>query len=528
MNKSLSNSNQSNILADLKSGFLIFLIALPLCLGISIASGFPAIGGIITAAVGGCIVSFLGSSRLTIKGPAAGLIVIVVGAVMELGGGDLSIGYHRALAVGVVAALLQMLLSFFRVANLGISISKSVVHGMLSAIGVIIIAKQVHVMLGVKPEAKTIFDLIFAIPNSLIHANPIISAIGIGSFLILIFWPKIKSKITKILPAQIIILLIVIPLSYFLNLGSDSNYEFMSNTYSLGSKYLVQLPESIFASLAFPDFSVILSGISIKYIIMFALVGMIESTLTVVAIDSIDPKKQNSNLNRDLFALSCGNLISSLLGGLPMISEIVRSKANVDAGATSSKSNFFHGVFLLLFVVFLPKLLDLIPLAALAAILVYVGTRLASISEVIHTKQIGTDQLILFSTTLLVTLGTDLLIGVGVGLALKIILHLARGVTLKSLFAGRIEQSQNGNKMNFKMYDAAAFPNLFRLRKLILAMPEQIREVTIDLSDAKLIDHTFLTGIKNVTNEKQDVEFKFIGLEKFKSISDHPEATRWL
>lgn len=526
----MNNSSFSfkNVASDFKSGFLIFLIALPLCLGISIASGFPAIGGIITAVVGGCVVSFLGSSRLTIKGPAAGLIVIVVGAVMELGGGDLAIGYHRALAVGVVAALLQMLFSFFRVANLGISISKSVVHGMLSAIGVIIIAKQIHVMLGVKPEAKTIFDLIFAIPNSLIHANPIIAAIGIGSFLILIFWPKIKFRITKIIPAQMLILLIVIPLSYFLDFGNARDYEFMSNTYSLGAKYLVQLPESIFSSLAFPDFSVIFSGTSIKYIIMFALVGMIESTLTVVAIDGIDPKKQNSNLNRDLFALSCGNLIAALLGGLPMISEIVRSKANVDAGATSSKSNFFHGVFLLLFVVFLPKLLDLIPLAALAAMLVYVGTRLASISEVIHAKQIGTDQLILFSTTLLVTLGTDLLIGVGTGLGLKIILHLARGVTLKSLFVGRIEQLQSGSKMHFKMHDAAAFPNLFRLRKLLLAMPKEVCEVIIDLSDARLIDHTFLSGIKNVTNEKQNVEFKFIGLEKFKSISDHPEATRWL
>ncbi len=518
--------SRADFFADLKSGFLIFLIAMPLCLGISIASGFPAIAGIITAIVGGCLVSLLGGSRLTIKGPAAGLIVIAIGAVTELGQGDMSAGYHKALAVGVVAALLQMIFSFLRVANLGISISKSVVHGMLSAIGVIIIAKQIHVMLGAKPEAKGIFDLIFAIPHSIMEANPIIAAIGVGSFLLLIFWPKIKSRFTKIIPAQIVIIAIVVPLALFLRIGDEHFYSFMSHDYALNNHYLVNLPASIISGITFPDFSEIFSNTSIKYIAMFSLVGMIESTLTVVAVDSIDPKKQTSNLNRDLFALSCGNLVAAFLGGLPMISEIVRSKSNVDNGATSSRANFFHGVFLLIFVAFLPKLLDLIPLAALAAMLVYVGTRLASISELKHVKNIGTDQLILFLTTLLVTIGVDLLSGVAAGLALKIILHLARGVTLKSLFCGRIETFQNDKKMRFVMHDAAAFPNLFRLRRALDKMPEEVTDVIIDVSEAKLIDHTFLTGIKNITSEKSGINFNFIGLEKFRAISDHPDSTR--
>jgi MFS superfamily sulfate permease-like transporter len=527
MNKSSFHLNRADFLADLKSGFLVFLIALPLCLGISIASGFPAVAGIITAIVGGCVVSCLGGSKLTIKGPAAGLIVIAIGAVTELGQGDMVTGYHRALAVGVAAALLQMLFSFFRVANLGISISKSVVHGMLSAIGVIIIAKQIHVMLGVKPESKDIFGLLFEIPHSILNANPEIATIGIASLVLLFFWPKIKASITKVIPVQIVILAIVIPLSVFLHISEQHSYTFMSHAYSLSSSYLVQLPESLLSAVTLPDFSMIFTLTSIKYIVMFALVGMIESTLSVVAIDGIDPKKRISNLNRDLFALSCGNLIAALLGGLPMISEIVRSKANVDNGATSSRANFFHGLFLLVFVAFLPHLLDLIPLAALAAMLVYVGTRLASISEIKHAKKVGTDQLILFSTTLIVTLATDLLSGVAVGLLLKIILHLCRGVSLKSLFAGRIDGYQEGSSMSFVMHGAAAFPNLFRLRKMINGMPDNISDVTIDVSKTKLIDHTFLSGIKNITNEKSKIDFKFIGLDNFTAISDHPESTRW-
>lgn len=522
-----------NVLSDIKSGFLVFLIALPLCLGISIASGFPPVAGILTAIIGGCLVSCLGGSKLTIKGPAAGLIVIAIGCVTELGqlaDGtiDMAKGYHQALAVGVVAALLQMLFSFFRVAGLGISMSKSVVHGMLAAIGVIIIAKQSHVALGAIPTSKTIFGLLAEIPHSLVVENPIIAAIGLGSLLILIFWPKIKSPITKIIPGQIIVLAIAIPVSIFFHLNETHSYQFVSHHYSLGDNYLVRLPASLFSAITFPDFSAIWSAASIKYIIMFTLVGMIESTLTVVAIDAIDPKKRVSNLNRDLFAISCGNLFSSLIGGLPMISEIVRSKANIDAGATSARANFFHGIFLLIFVAFTPHLLSLIPLAALAAMLIYTGMRLASPSELVHVKKVGMDQLILFVTTLIVTLMTDLLIGVATGLALKILLHLSRGVSLKNLFAGKIDVTHHDDKAKLVMHGAAAFPNLLGLKRALKKLPKNIDHVAIDLTKAQLIDYTFLSGIKILMRENKDIVFELTGLEKFKTISDHHESTRWL
>lgn len=533
-----SSSHTTNLLgrdflSDIRSGFLVFLIALPLCLGISIASGFPPVAGILTAIVGGCLVSCLGGSKLTIKGPAAGLIVIAIGCVTELGQladgtVDMATGYHRALAVGAVAALVQMIFSFFRVAGLGISMSKSVVHGMLAAIGVIIISKQIHVALGAKPVAKTIFGLIAEIPHSLVVENPIIAAIGLGSLLILIFWPELKWKISKIIPGQIIVLAVAVPLSLFLHLSETHSYQFVSHAYSLDSSYLVRLPAALVSAITFPDFSEIWSAASLKYIAMFALVGMIESTLTVVATDVIDPKKRVSNLNRDLFALSCGNLVSSLIGGLPMISEIVRSKANVDVGATSSRSNFFHGIFLLGFVAFLPNLLSLIPLAALAAMLIYTGMRLASPNELVHVYKVGTDQLILFVVTLIVTLLTDLLIGVTVGLALKILLHLARGVSVKDLFAGKIEIVEEFDATRFIMHGAAAFPNLIWLKKALKHLPETKHIAIVDLSQVRLVDYTFLSGIRILMRERSDIIFHVVGLEKFNSISDHEDSTRWI
>ncbi len=177
----------------------------------------------------------------------------------------------------------------------------------------------------------------------------------------------------------------------------------------LGPNILFQLPGNLLNSIAFPDFSVVFSAVSLKYVVMFALVGTIESTLSVVAVDAIDPERKQAELNRDLRAVGIGNLVSSLLGGLPMISEIVRSKANVDAGAVSEKANFFHGLFLLLFVSLVPGLLGLIPLAALGAMLVFTGLRLASPSEITHARSIGYDQLILFLSTMIVTLATDFL-----------------------------------------------------------------------------------------------------------------------
>ena len=411
-------------LNDVKSGFLIFLIALPLCLGIAMASSVPPIAGVFTAIVGGIVATFLGSARLTIKGPAAGLIVIVIGAVQELGQGDLLLGYKRCLAVGAMAAIFQIIFSRLGAGRVATLMPHNVIHGMLAAIGVIIVAKQIHILLGVVPHSKTPIELLEEIPTSLMNANPEILIIGALTLSMLLLWPLVPSRATKIVPPALIALVVVLPLALFWHLDASHPYCFWGHHYLVGPKFLVQIPNNILSSITFPDFSALTSWVGWKYVAMFALVGSLESLLTVVAIDSLDPKQQKSDLNKDLFAVGVGNLIASMIGGLPMISEVVRSKANIDNGAQSRWSNWVHGACMLIAVSFLTPVIHEIPLSALAAMLIITGFRLASPKEFYHAYSMGLDQIAIFMTTLLVTLKVDLLVGIAAGLCVHFVLNL--------------------------------------------------------------------------------------------------------
>jgi MFS superfamily sulfate permease-like transporter len=525
-NESTDGQKRSFPLADLRAGFLVFLIALPLCLGIAMASGFPPIAGVLTAIIGGMLVTFLGSARLTIKGPAAGLIVIAIGAVQDLGQGDPMAGYRRALAVGVVAACVQIALALMRAATIGVAMSPSVVHGMLAAIGVIIISKQAHTLVGVAPEAKEPLALLGEIPHSVAHANPEILLLGGFSLLILFGWPLLRHRWAEALPAPIVVLAVAVPLSLWFGLDHAHAYQFLSHQFHVGPEFLVELPGSLLDAIVFPDFSMVFTATSLKYVVMFALVGTIESTLSVLAVDLMDPQKRPSHLNKDLLALSLGNLVSAFLGGLPMISEIVRSKANVDAGAQSRWANFFHGAFLLGFVALAPGLLGEIPLAALAAMLVYTGAKLASPRELVHIKQIGPDQLLLFLTTLFVTLATDLLVGVAVGLVLKLILHRVRGATFVQLFRTQVERSEQGSELRLTLHGAAAFTSLLSVRKQLASLSPDIRRIVLDVTDVAIVDHTFLSRVEEMSNEWPNVELEIVGIEALMPHTSHPHSTR--
>ncbi len=512
--------------SDVKAGFLVFLIALPLCLGIAMASSFPPVAGVLTAIVGGLLTTFLGSSKLTIKGPAAGLIVIALGAVQELGQGDIISGYRRALAVGAVAAVLQIVFALTGAATAGVAMSPSVVHGMLAAIGVIIISKQLHTVMGVVPEAKEPLELLGEVFKSIGHANPEILVIGLLSLVILFGMPLIRGRWARLVPAPMIVLATAIPLGLWFDLDHEHYYSLLSNNFHVGPEYLVQLPGSLLDALSFPDFSMIFTGTSLKYVVMFALVGTIESTLSVIAVDAMDPQRRPSDLNRDLLGVGVGNLVAAMIGGLPMISEIVRSKANVDAGAQSSWANFFHGLFLLAFVALVPGLLHQIPLAALAAMLVYTGARLASPSELVHARSIGPDQLLLFTTTLLVTLATDLLIGVGVGIALKVVLHVVRGASLSDLFRTRLETRRDGDALHLTLHGVAAFTNLLAVRRALAGFDPEVSRVVVDLSDVKLVDHTFLSRLDGMAEEWPNTTLEYVGIEKLRAVTEHPHAAR--
>ena len=406
---------------DFVSGFLVFLIALPLCLGISLASGYPAIAGIFTAIVGGLVTPFISNSELTIKGPAAGLIVIALGAITELGAQfGVESAYRLALGVGVAAGIIQIVFGLTRSGKLGDAFPTSVVHGMLAAIGVIIMAKQIHITLGVMDAKGSPLELIAQIPHSVRNLNPEIAVIGLVSLAILFALPFVKIKAIRKIPAPMLVILVAVPLGMYFDLANEHTYTMGGVDYPLSEKFLVSVPNNLVKAIATPDFRGLATFTGWKWVALFALIGSLESILSAKAIDLIDPWKRKTNLNRDLIAVGLANTISAGIGGLPMISEIVRSKANVDSGARTRFADMFHSLCLLGFVAFLPSLIHRIPLAALSAMLVYTGSRLASPREFQNVWRVGKEQLVIFVVTLVGVLLTDLLVGVLIGIVTKL------------------------------------------------------------------------------------------------------------
>ncbi|WP_437949333.1 SulP family inorganic anion transporter [Sorangium sp. So ce296] len=516
---------------DLVSGFLVFLIALPLCLGIAMASGFPPIAGVLTAVVGGMVATWLGSAPLTIKGPAAGLIVIALGAVQELGGGDNAVGYRRALACIAVAALTQIAFALARAGKLGDFFPVSVVHGMLAAIGIIICSKQIHTLVGVTPAAKEPFHLILEIPRSLSRLNPEIALIGVLSLVILFGYPAIakRSRFLQKIPAPMLVLALSVPLAYVFDLEHEHTYTLAAThtTYAIGPNFLVNLPGNLLQAIVFPDFSHVGTPASIKYIVMFSLVGSIESLLSAKAVDSLDPAKRRSDLDRDLLATGVGNLIAGLLGGLPMISEIVRSSANIGYGARSRLSNFFHGTFLLLFVAFAPGLIHRIPLAALAAMLTFTGIRLASPKEFVRTLRIGREQLIIFGTTAAFCIASDLLVGVAAGVAVKMLIHVINGAPLRVLFRPDVEERAEGGRVVLRVKHAAVFSNYLSIQRK-LASHASASSIEIDFAEARLVDHTVMSNLHELeaVMKRDGRTLTLSGLGDHFQLSSHPLSAR--
>jgi MFS superfamily sulfate permease-like transporter len=399
-------------------------------------------------------------------------------------------------------------------------------HRRPAAIGVIIVSKQAHVALGVTPEGAEPLHLLAQIPHSLLNLNPEVFAIGLTGLAILYGMPLIRARWARMVPSQMIVLLVAVPMGLAFGLGTEHVYEAAGHAYKVGPNFLIRLPASLLSALAFPDFSQVFSPVSIKYIVMFSLVGSIESLLSVTAVDSLDPERRTSDLNKDLLATGISNVVAASLGGLPMISEIVRSKANIDNGAQSRWSNFYHGAFLLLSLAVIPGLLQMIPLAALAAMLIYTGTRLASPSEFIHAYHVGPEQLLIFTVTMLVTLMTDLLIGVAAGLVLKVLLHLYSGAPIGRFFSTVVDEVREGDAMRLTVHDAAIFTNYLGLKRRLLALPDDVRTVIIDFDQAWVVDHTVLAKVEALSRTWTDRTLQVVGLDGHRSTSHHPLAAR--
>ncbi len=527
---------KENWRSDLLSGFLVFLIALPLCLGISMASGFPPSAGIITEIIGGMLVSRINGSYITINGPAAGLIVVVLSAVQDLGEGDAMAGYRYALAAIVVASVIQILMGFFKAGRLSSFFPASVIHGMLAAIGIIIMAKQIHVMLGAAPEkGSSLFSTIAQIPHSVLNPNYEIAIIGITGLLILISWSMVKNPLLKMIPAPLLVVLAGIGFARYFDLNHEHMYLFLPDASflthheeTIGPKFLVAISEDFMSGFYFPDFTKMASLEFWEAVVSISLVGSLESLLSTMAVDKLDPYKRHSNLDRDLAAVGAGNLLAGLIGGLPMIAEIVRSSANVNNGAKTQWANFFHGTLLLLFVVLFPRLIHSIPLAALASLLVFTGFRLASPKSFASVLLIGKEQLFMFVVTIIGVLATDLLIGVGIGIITKFAIHMLRGVRPNNLFKIHfVIEPKNADSVVVSIVGSALFSNFMSL-KTALANLENGRTVIFQLNNAYLIDHTVMEFIHDFQHnyESHGGKCQFFGMEYHDTFSSHPLAVR--
>lgn len=528
---------------DLISGLLVFLIALPLCVGISLASGFPPLAGIFTAICGAILTVFLSNSEMTIKGPAAGLIVIVIGCIEDFGGNGMTGGwtdidndaYRAVLAVGVAAAVLQVLFGLFRAGILGEFFPGTVVHGMLAAIGVIIISKQIPVALGITEAKGGPLSLLGQIPDFVRHANPAIAMIGVVSLIIMFLWPIVRSRVAflKPIPAHLIVLLVSVPLGIGLNLTAAHEYEIFHQNYKLGEQYLVKMPTRMFGmfdEITTPNFSVLTQFKAWKWVMMFFIIGSLESLLSAKAVDLLDPWKRKTNMNRDVLAVGVANLVASFIGGLPMISEIVRSKSNIDNGARTRFANMWHGIFLLLCVGLIPTILHRIPLAALAAMLVYTGTRLAHPNEFRNVYRIGREQLLIFVVTMVVVLATDLLIGVAAGVILKMILHLANGVPLRSFFKAYVEvEDVDENTSLIMARESAVFSNWIPFKRQIEDIGlVQKRNLILDLSGASLVDASVMEKLEELQQdfEQEGLRLELRGLEDLRAFSASSHSAR--
>ena len=480
---------KKNLKKDLPASIVVFLVALPLCLGIALASGAPLFAGIITGVVGGIVVSTLSGSQLSVSGPAAGLTVIVLGAIAKLG------TYETFLLAVMLAGVMQVALGLIKAGTIGNYFPSSVIEGMLAAIGLILILKQLPHALGVDSDFlgdESFFqsdnqNTFSAINNALSKFNLgaiIISALSIA---VLLIWPKIK-KLSGV-PAPFVVVIIGIGLSL----------AFKNTSFALKTDQMVTIPivsgaAEFFGLFRSPDFSAIFNKDVWIVAGTIAIVASLETLLGIEAIDKIDPIKRVSPTNRELLAQGAGNIVSGMIGGLPMTSVIVRSSANVNSGARTKMSAIFHGSWLLLSLLFIPGIINMMPYACLAAILLVTGYRLTRIALFKHMYHKGWDQFVPFVVTIIAVLLTDLLKGVAVGMLFSIF-YLLR-TNMRNPYFYRITEEGDKKNIRIKLAEEVSFLNKAAIQVLLTQIPKETN-VIIDGNNSRYIDPDVLETIFN-------------------------------
>ena len=501
---------------DLPAGLSVFLVALPLCLGIALASGAPLYAGILSGIIGGVMVSLISGSPLAVSGPGAGLTSLVAASIISLG------DYKLFLLAVMIAGVFQLLLGLFKLGAIANYFPSSVIKGMLAAIGIILVSKQIPLALGYdKPDFWTSgFIQLFSADNFLGNIENFNHHITRGAILItvislavLIILQQPFAKKLKVIPAPLLVVVLgVIVNIIFTNVASD---------FSLKQTQLVNISSNIFENISFPDFSKIFSTTEIwKDGILIGILATLETLLCIEAIDKLDKRNRITPVNRELIAQGIGNMTCGLLGAIPITAVVVRGAANVDAGGRTKLSSFTHGLFLLLAVMLVPFLLNKIPYASLAAILLITGYNLTKPKLYRNMWSQGRKQFIPFVITVVVILSTDLLLGVSIGLLISIYYIVQSNFKIEY----KITQTRHlGIETQcIKLNHNVTFLNKVKLRKTLDEVPEYTI-LTIDGSESRLIDYDILEIISEFQSKAKDrhIELHLINIEKVNVTAVH-------
>lgn len=498
---------------DLVSSVVVFLVALPLCLGIALASGAPLFSGLVAGIVGGIVVGLLSGSQTSVSGPAAGLTAVVAAQIASLG------SFEAFLTAVVLAGILQIGLSLAQGGFIAAYFPSSVIKGLLAAIGVILILKQIPHLLG--HDADPVGEMAFAQPDAentfselgriLFELHPGAALVGLGALFMLIGWDRIKLLKSSIVPPQLVVVIVGVAVAQLLpGLGPE---------WAIGSSHLVQVPVangvSEFASLlVLPDFSVLReTGVYIAAITI-ALVASLETLLNLEAVDALDPEQRRSDPNRELLAQGVGNLTCGLIGGLPVTSVIVRGSVNIQSGARTRLSAVLHGILLLVCVALVPTVLNLIPLSALAAILIVTGFKLASPALFRAMASQGRTQFLPFVVTVVAIVLTDLLIGIAIGLANATAFILYSNV--RRPLRRFKEQHVSGELIRIELANQVSFLNRASLIHALEEVPTG-GHVMIDARQTDYIDPDVLSLIQDYAHQTAPARGVLVSLKGFKS-----------
>jgi MFS superfamily sulfate permease-like transporter len=521
---------------DFSAAISVALVALPLSLAIAVASGVPAISGLITAAVAGISTTFFRSSAITINGPAAGLIGVMLAGLAALDDGSgTAQAFKYLLAASAVAGALQVIIGILRFGRIAEIFPTSVIQGVLASIGIIIFAKQMHVAMGTSSDAEntmgTLIDIFYKIPE----IDPKIAIISGLGIVLLLFHSKISYKAFHFIPAPVWVLIISVPIVLLYNYFEEHQIRIFGEIFSAPEQYLIDIPSNMKEALIFPDFSV---AHTLNFWLVVISITLISSVITlsgVKAVDKLDPYKRKTKLNKDLVGVGVATMISSGIGGLPVLAVIVRSTVNVHNNAKTKWSNFYHGLLIIVFVLLLTPVIQMFPKAALAAVLVVTGVKLASPRVFKEIYAQGMEQLLFLVTTIIITLYYDPLIGLLGGILTTLMIHLLLSRVsianfIQMVFYYRLKLTQNKDGVyQLKVKGVANFLTMLRLIGVLNKIPKG-STLVVDLSKTRLIDLTYQEKLMDFrrTHRLTGGKVQIVGLDEHVASSKHKLALKSL